>query len=146
MKVEQAEGESDATPVDQGEWMESREEYWAATRGRAARKRLKAASKDCSLEFMCRNIREKKREKQSPAVRAGHSWTTSSCASILQPNGHLWKHAPTHDGERHLWPHPKLTKVCWYWSVRFSALSFTIAAISSLKTPNPGLSGVPVAR
>lgn len=56
------------------------------------------------------------------------------------------RHAPTHDAKRHLWPHPKLTKVCWYWSVRSSALSFTIAAISSLRHPDPRLSGVQVAR
>lgn len=38
---------------------------------------------------------------------------------------------------------PGLTKVCWYWSVRFTLLSFTIATASPRRQLSPGGSSGP---
>lgn len=66
----------------------------------------------------------------------------SSCTSILHwnrpppPSSCAWRVSANiiYDIIR------KLTKVCWYWSVCSSALSFTIAAISSSGHQDPRLS------
>lgn len=66
----------------------------------------------------------------SPAILIQDTAEQAPAAPVLQSNKHPWKPS-TRLKPRSV----KLTKVCWYWSVLFSALSFTIAAISPLKTP-----------
>lgn len=113
---------SDATPVDQGEWME----YEEGPEGEWTRRKknifiithtvLVIVAQSPTVVLL--------KDTAAAALSSGHSHT--SAAFDIPPSlKHTWANC------HHLWPHPKLTKVCWYWSVWFSPLSFTIAAVCS---------------